>query len=42
MEDVHGRCVDVVVMMLYTGEWGEGGVGGVMLTFNGGRPWKMC
>ena len=26
MEDVHGRCVDVVVMMLYTGGWG--GLGG--------------
>ena len=25
MEDVHGRCVDVVVMMLYTGGWGGGG-----------------
>ena len=26
MKDVHGRCVDVVVMMLYTGGWGGGDV----------------
>ena len=29
MEDVHGRCVDVVVMMLYTGGWRVGGRGHV-------------
>ena len=29
MEDVHGRCVDVVVMMLYTGWWGGWGGGDV-------------
>ena len=32
MEDVHGRCVDVVVTMLYTNGWG-GGVGMMMDTF---------
>ena len=29
MEDVHGRCVDVVVTMLYTDGWGGVGWGGV-------------
>ena len=35
MEDVHGRCVDVVVMMLYTGGWGGGGGGDVNV------QWRM-
>ena len=40
MEDVHGRCVDVVVMMLYTGGWGGGGGGELLGLFGAGVPMR--